>query len=155
MSMKVTIPDFKRILVKFDNIPEKVNDNVIAALVESASDLRNEMIDSMGNSPAIGFPYKRGGKTHIASAPGYPPRKDSGDLANSFEIDINSLQGTVEIGSTIKDPDYPKFLEEGVDWWSSETTVNLLPRPYMQPALTKLTPTIENKVMNAIRKSIK
>jgi hypothetical protein len=153
MKIDVSVPDFKKILVKFEGLPKKINDNVIDVLVESASDIRNEMIDSMESSPPIGRSYKRGGKTHIASAPGYPPRRDSGDLQGSFELDINESDGTVEIGSVIRNPDYPMFLEKG--FGDTASVYFMAPRPYMQPAVDKYKPIMEDRVMRAIKSLVK
>jgi len=154
MEMKVNVENMEKIVVTFEGLPKKINNNVVDELVIAGSELMNEMIDSMTDSPPIGFKYKRGGKEHIASAPGYPPRRDSGQLQNSFLVDVDESNGTVEVGSTVTDPPYPKWLEEGIDWWSREGNVNLLPRPFMQPAIKKITPAIESRVMDAIRDSI-
>lgn len=41
---------------------------------------------SMTDSPATGRASARGGKTHIASSPGHPPRVDTGTLRASISL---------------------------------------------------------------------
>jgi hypothetical protein len=150
MRMTAKVKNMEKIQVTFRDLPTKINDNVLRALEESASDLRNEMIISMEKSPI--FPtsnkYKVGGETHVASAPGYPPRRWDGGLIASFLTDVDRNLGTVEVGATpiVGKPPYPKFLEEG--------TSKMEARPYMKPALDKLTSSMKNRVMNAIKESI-
>lgn len=152
MNIKIEVPNFEKILVTFQNLPGKINDNVIAALVDSANDLRNEMIDSMEKSPPTGYKYKVGGKIHTASSPGYPPRRMNGDLIASFDLDIDPIKGTVEVGSNITNPPYPKYLEEGVG--SPSEVYFIAARPYMQPAVNKLKPQMEKRVLDALKRSI-
>lgn len=76
-------------------------------------------------SPADGREYQRGGKTHIASSPGNPPRSDSGTLYNSLHV--------YNIGA------FKQALADGVEYgvtqeFGSEIN-NLAPRPFMGPTV--------------------
>jgi len=147
MEMKVEIPNFEKILVKFEDIPGQAKDNVLIELVNIANDLKNEMITSMENSPATGRKYKHGVGYHTASSPYNPPRRMDGGLIGGFELDIDSVHLSVEVGNIIKDPDYPRYLEEG--------TPRMLPRPYIQPAIDNMEYNMKSRIMNAIRNSVR
>lgn len=76
---------------------------------------------SMGTSPA-GAEYTRGGVTHIASQPGYPPNVDIGNLINTLGWEpTGQLERTIYAGT-----DYAQALEEG--------TEDIMPRPFFAPA---------------------
>ena len=76
---------------------------------------------SMGTSPA-GMEYTRGGVTHIASQPGYPPNVDIGALINSLGWEpTGQFERTIYAGT-----EYALPLEEG--------TEDIQPRPFVAPA---------------------
>ena len=77
---------------------------------------------------------------HRASAPGRPPARDSGILANSvtFEVSAKDARITGKVGPDINkiksqsprtDPDYGFFLEVG--------TKDIAKRPWLKPSLIK------------------
>lgn len=113
---------------------------VMDELTSGAIEIRNEIVMSMRNSPAAGKRYrigtnKRGkGVYHRASAPGNPPRPNSGDLIRSIVMDVRWIE--VEVGSDITKPAYPAILEKG----SPKT--GLLPRPWLKPAVDRWLPRI-------------
>ncbi len=103
--------------------------------------IAKKMIGGVGS----GILYKRGRRTHRASAPGDPPARDTGILANSVSHTVKVKSGTVSgfIGSdidkirskaTTTDPEYGLYLELG--------TPNMDARPWLRPALIKSTPKI-------------
>lgn len=69
-----------------------------------------------------------GGRPHIPSRPGEPPRVDMGRLRSSITHEIVSeLRGIVgRVGTNVK---YGRYLELG--------TSKMLPRPWLIPALKK------------------
>lgn len=76
---------------------------------------------SFGTSPP-GLTYTRGGVTHVASQPGYPPNVDIGALINSI-----GWEPTGQFERTISDGvDYGLKLEDG--------TEDMQPRPFFAPA---------------------
>lgn len=70
-----------------------------------------------------GVEYRRGGKTHVASAPGEAPAVDIGALMASVQAreDTDDLHWEVRVGA-----EYGVHLEFG--------TVHIAPRPFMAPA---------------------
>lgn len=129
-------------------LARKITDSIMEEFIASASDFRNEMIQSMEHSPKTGRRYLRtkDNRWHTASSPYNPPRPDSGDLIRSLaEIDIRTEDMEVEVGSDITDPPYPFYLEEG--------TVKMRPRPFIGPALEKILPPMESNIAIAIARS--
>lgn len=53
---------------------------------EVGTEMVSDMQLSMLESPATGRAYRRGGRTHIASSPGNPPRVDMGTLWASLKL---------------------------------------------------------------------
>lgn len=85
-----------------------------------AESMTNDIKMSFNTSPA-GRSYQRGGVTHVASAPGYPPNIDTGALVNSMHWEeIAALTRHIMDGV-----EYGYHLEEG--------TSSILPRPFFQP----------------------
>lgn len=77
---------------------------------------------SFGDSPP-GIAYTRGGTTHIASQPGYPPEVDTGTLRASIRWEkTGRAERTIFAGT-----EYAQYLEDGAE------DVGLLPRPFMGP----------------------
>ncbi len=90
---------------------------------------------------------------HRASAPGDPPARDTGILANSVShtVKVKGLVVSGQVGSDIdkirskdptSDPEYGLFLEMG--------TKNMAARPWLRPSLIKSTPMIEKFFRNAL-----
>ena len=76
---------------------------------------------------------------HHPSMPGYAPAPDTGTLmqsvTHSVEVDSNGeVYG--EVGSILKNPDYPRYLEFG--------TSKMQPRPWLSPAFEKSRAFIKN-----------
>lgn len=113
-------------------------------LKKGAEDIKEDIIASMTNSPASGRRYKRGGKIHIASSPGNPPRPDTYRLIKSITTRV--IGNSIEVGSTIKNPLYPKYLEKG--------THKMAPRPWLEPAVKKWTPIIQANGITMIKQSV-
>lgn len=118
--MKPTI----KVVMKFNDLPgiqRAAPDEVDRRLRMVAYDGLAHVKLIMQQSPAIGNVYTRGSVTHIASAPGNPPRIDTGTLINALRVDkkrklmYHLLDGV----------DYGVFLEFGL---RDGTT-----RPFMGP----------------------
>jgi HK97 gp10 family phage protein len=73
--------------------------------------------------PKSGRVYRRGGRTHTASAPGEAPAVDTGFLINSIQSRIISdTEGEIAINT-----EYGEFLEFG--------TSRMAARPFVEPAI--------------------
>lgn len=90
---------------------------------------------SFGTSPP-GESYTRGGVTHVASQPGYPPNVDIGTLTNTIRQEkTGTLERTVMDGV-----EYGIYLEDG--------TEHIDPRPFMRPAFDRARQTVERDAAN-------
>lgn len=87
----------------------------------------------------------RGGQRpiiHKASAPGEPPKTDTGRLVNSIRTNFYALRA--EIGSDVK---YSAFLETG--------TSKMQPRPWLESSLDENSSKVKALFDNAIKESLK
>ena len=100
----------------------------------STSLVEQTVLDSI-RSGGSGITYQKYNprREHTASAQGEPPATDTGFLINSITSIVKKDKGEV-VGQVITSAPYAKFLEFG--------TSNILPRPFMQPALEKNRPKI-------------
>jgi len=114
------IPELK---VKFPNLVQAIID-------KTAMDVQRFAIELM-QMPKSGRTYKRGSKSHQASAPGEAPAIDTGNLANSIQVKHpKKLLATVGPG----DVEYAVPLEFGSE------NGKLMARPFMGPAAEKARP---------------
>lgn len=85
-----------------------------------AHTINGEIVTSFGSGPG-GETYQRGGVSHTASSPGYPPNVDTGALRASMNVQrLAPLQYRVQDGV-----EYGIYLEDG--------TTNIAPRPFVGP----------------------
>uniref|UniRef100_A0A6M3IUY4 Putative tail protein n=1 Tax=viral metagenome TaxID=1070528 RepID=A0A6M3IUY4_9ZZZZ len=147
ISGEARIVNFEKLLSQFQALPDRMLRALEQELVIGANELRNRIINSMDTTPKTGRTYPRWGgkKFHIASSPGNPPAVDTGNLKQSIIMDAR-LPGEVEVGSTITEPPYPAYLEEG--------TSRMAARPWLEPALDAVTPRIEENIKQRILKAI-
>jgi hypothetical protein len=89
-----------------------------------ANEMIGNMQKSMTDSPATGKAYRRGGKTHIASSPGHPPRVDLGTLRASIKVrKIREKAYAIETN-----------VLHGLE---TEIGVGMAPRPWMRPEFVR------------------
>ena len=123
-------------------------DAVVDELVKGAAKIRNSAIDDMRKSPpdTTAFKFARKGR-HYPSFPFRAPRPDSGDLIRSLLTSVDTgFSGTeVRMGSTILEPPYPLWLEEGTD--------KMAPRPWLYPAYEKHRDEAYRRASQALRNS--
>lgn len=93
---------------------------------------------SLMNPPKTGRSYKRGKKTHQASAPGEAPATDTGALVNSGTTRRVFLGHYQCVFSTA----YAQALEYG--------TPRIEPRPYLRPALQHEEPVLIANIKDAM-----
>ena len=79
-----------------------------------------------------------GKRAHHPSVPGSAPAPDSGELMRSVTHEVTVENGEVvgKVGSIIRNPDYPKFLEFGTSKMEFGTS-KMKPRPWLSAALEK------------------
>jgi HK97 gp10 family phage protein len=108
-----------------DEWVKKKRKQLIQALTESALLVQNEARQSILKGPKTGRLYIRRGRIrHRASAPGEPPASDTGTLARSIVIDVDTRAFTATVGSNVK---YAPYLELG--------TSRMRARPFLSRAL--------------------
>lgn len=111
--------------VKIDQSQLKgdINKNVGKLIRQIAFAVEAEMKTLM-TLPKHGRDYKRGSRTHTASAPGEPPAVDTGFLINSIQTVIKS---DTEAVITI-----PAEYAEGLEFGTSRVAA----RPFVRPAIS-------------------
>lgn len=112
--IKVDVSGLEKLL---QEEPHKVE----AWLSSLAESIVTDVKLSFGTSPS-GASYTRGGTTHVASQPGYPPNVDIGTLMNTIR---QEKTGTLEY-QVMDGVEYGLYLEDG--------TEHIDPRPFMRPA---------------------
>ena len=117
---------------------------VADALVVSGNEVRNTAIRSIQekSSGRTVTRSRAGGSTyeHVAAAAGSAPNTDTGRLVQSVQVDITD--DSVFVGSTLE---YAPWLEFG--------TRNMLPRPWLNPALEANRRSIIKRVKDAVERT--
>lgn len=93
-----------------------------------ANETQSNAIQLIQGGSRSGKTYKRGGKEHIASSAGEPPKTDKGNLVANIIAEPRGRLLYVA-GSNKKAP-YGLYLELG--------TRNISPRPWLQPSFEKV-----------------
>ena len=135
-------------LAQFRRQLNALDDQAGAALMDGvmagALTLEGVVKRDLNSGGRTGRTYKRGSKTHTASAPGEPPATDMGALANSF-VTRKGGKGKdwaeAETGPTVE---YGAALEYG--------TSRMAPRPYMRPGLDNNGPAIVKAIEDELRR---
>lgn len=129
--VKVDVSGLDRIL---QTEPERVE----AWLDMLSEDIVTDTKLSFGTSPP-GREYTRGGVTHVASQPGYPPNVDIASLTNSIH-----WKKTGKLERTVSDG-----VAHGV--WMEDGTERIKPRPWMRPAFDRIRQRMERDAANRLR----
>lgn len=109
-TLRSAIPDMVKAM------PERVRKVVRETALAIETDAKRRM-----QGPKSGRIYRRGGKLHVASAPGEAPAIDTGLLIDSIQTTHEGLTSWVNVFS-----DYGRNLELG--------THQIAPRPFLGPA---------------------
>lgn len=118
-------------------LKRKEPEKVATWLDGKAEGLVTDIKLSFNTSPP-GQTYTRGGVSHTASQPGYPPNVDIGTLRLSIRWERDGLF-TRKIMDGVN---YGIHLEDG--------TERIAPRPFMQPAFARLGKTIEQEAKSEL-----
>lgn len=113
-----------RVIREYNHLPQiaaELRGKASAIVRKTTFDISAQAKTSMG-PPKHGHEYRRGGKVHVASAPGEPPAIDTGNLINSIQEDFpNEITGVVYTPVA-----YAPILEFG--------GAHIAPRPFFTPA---------------------
>lgn len=135
-----------------ERITENIDKRVVKPLMTLiGTEYTNDVKQRMVNSPRSGRTYKRGTRTHKASAPGEPPAPDTGDLLKSvrFRLRREGNSWVLEAGSTRKKALYLEFgaarltkpaglVRRSKRQTGAEAKWILFPRPAWGPAMQAL-----------------
>lgn len=126
---------------KLKTASSRVTDAVDGALLDAAILLEGIIKKKISRGGRSGNPYSVGGKSAQRSAPGEPPKSDTGRLVNSIRHTHSFLTATV--GTEVN---YAGYLEYG--------TSKMAARPYLEPTLEENEDTIEKMIIDAMQKAM-
>ncbi len=132
MSVRITVSGAGRFAARLDRLADQVEWAVQAAVEEGAQDLRREARDLL-NLAGRGEP----------SAPGEPPRRQTGALRDSLTVALAPDRLSARVGT---DLDSGAHLEFG--------TQAIAPRPWLAPAAENVAPKIRARIEAALRQAM-
>ncbi len=133
MTVRVIVSGAGRLAARLDRLADQVEWAVQAAVEEGAHDLRREardLLDVAGRGEA--------------SAPGEPPRRQTGALRDSLTVELAPGRLSARIGTD---------LETGADLEFG--TQDMAPRPWLAPAAENAAPRIQARIKEAVREGIR
>ncbi|MBL7685545.1 MAG: hypothetical protein JNK65_05890 [Deltaproteobacteria bacterium] len=142
MSVEIRYTLGEEILKKVREMDPQVLRGLEIGLKQGAFFLEARIKRALSQSGRGGKVYKRGEKSHVASAPGQAPAVDSGRLLNSIRTDFKGIND-VRIGSDVI---YASFLEKGTSKMGS--------RPYLSRVINENPNAIEEIILKAIEKEL-
>ncbi len=139
----VTVSGRAALARKLGSLPRAIEAAIAPAIAEAAEEVRGEARATLDSGARSGRVYPRTqGRFHQASAPGEPPKSDSGRLADSLEVEVRGLEARVGTGLA-----RGRDLEFG--------TRDMAPRPWLFPSLEKARPRVMKLVAEAVREAIR
>ena len=149
MNVEFEVEGFLQKLSEAENL---VNKNLGKAVADCCMKVQRTAQEGMTNT-TIDYSkiYYTHNKSigHSPSNAGDYPAIDTGTLRRSisFSIEENGGQVIGKVGSTIKNPAYPLFLEYG--------TSKMKPRPWLRPSLNDNMEWIKERIKKAVREGVK
>lgn len=146
MSFEVKLEGLDRLASKSKIVSQIAQQEVRKALFASGAMVEKDAKESIAQGKKTGRVYKRGSRTHQASAPGEAPASDTGRLVNS--INVRPAEGELAVdvvagGGIVK---YARMLEFG--------TSKMAARPFLFPALEKNKEKIRKRIEASLDKTI-
>ena len=135
----VKISGVKQVIENLAKRRKKINQAVDNGVLATAGQVQREAIVSISARPSQGITYRRGNKTHMASAPGDAPNTDTGNLVR--HIAISHVKGS-KVAYVYDDTEdgYGAILELLKD------------RPWLRPALEAKKDRLEPNIRQQIAK---
>ena len=138
--MKIQLQGVRKVIAEIEKRQAKMEAGLSQAVQIAAQDVRNECVRSIQSGSRTGAIYTRKGKTHQASAPGEPPKTDTGRLVNSLAFrmlgKLTAVAGAIAGNSIVAE--YAAALEFG--------TRKMAARPFLVKAVEKITPKFRDRV---------
>lgn len=128
MTVRVSFDGDKKLMDAIMGLEKSSLKDVDTGLAKMAYSIDREAKKSIQGGARSGRVYKRRSITHKASAPGEPPKTDTGQLVRNITVRRLSL-ASYDVGSR-KGAPHGYFLEFG--------TRNMMPRPWLTPAVEKV-----------------
>lgn len=134
------------VTVEWNNLPiaEGIIRSELGKVVAKAALSIEATAKASMTEPKSGRVYRRGKKTHQASAAGQAPAIDTGALANSIQADTTEADAKLyaEVGAGTE---YAEPLEMG--------TARIAPRPFMTPAAEAERPKLQQAAESAVKRA--
>ncbi len=131
-------------LGKFGPKAERAMDAVIKRAVLRVS---NRIVKTLQKGSRSGRSYPRpGGSVHVASAPGEPPKSDTGFLAKHVKPTTTKSRGNVVSAAVVISAKYSALLEFG--------TSRMKARPFVRPSFELERPAIRRDAVVTLKKVI-
>jgi len=144
----IKIQNKNRLISKLKKLSDSSQFPVKQTLLKSAIKIENDSKKLISTGSRSGVVYYRGGVASRRSAPGEPPKTDTGRLVSSIKKTKLNSGFEYLVGTNVK---YGRYLEFG--------TNKILPRPWLQPTFLKnkkeIIKNINREVKKALRKSVK
>jgi HK97 gp10 family phage protein len=144
VSVIAKVQGLDRLKAKLRALPTDAKKPVRDAINASALAVEREAKTTVQRGQRSGIIYKRGRRTHQASAPGEPAKSDTGYLASHITtvLDMDGLGANVE-----SQAEYSKHLEFG--------TSKMAARPFLFPSFERLKPKIKERIAQALNAAFK
>lgn len=134
-----------RLQGKVKKLPWQMQTATVAGLRSVAPLMEEDVRNSIRTGARRGRVVKRyhPERLHQASAPGEVPANDRGMLASSIDVDVDPRQFNLVLSAGAP---YANELEHG--------TKNMLPRPFLRPALTRWRKRVVNAIHDALKRAV-
>lgn len=143
----MTVRNADRLMRKLQRLPLDMRADIGAALSTSVVQLDAYAKQKIQGGARSGREYRRGGKIHVASAPGEYPKSDqggAGGLTGSLIFDVARDKLSAWFGTRLN---YGRYLEYG--------TTRMLPRPWLRPTLKANRKEIAARIRDAVARALR
>lgn len=142
----IKIKNKNRLISRLKKLSTSSQLPVKQTMLKSAMKIQNESKKLISTGSRTGVVYSRGGISSRRSAPGEPPKTDTGGLVSSInKIKLND-GFAYKIGSSVK---YAWYLEFGTK------DKKILPRPWLQPTFLKNKKNITRNIRKSVKKALR
>ena len=140
MTLKIQVKGIKEFNKYLSGLSRSSKIEMNKLLAISATETQKNAVNSIQTGARTGKTYKRRSITHQASAPGEPPKSDTGALTSN--ITVEKERGGYTTGS-----------RKGAPWgfWLEFGTSLIKARPWLQPSFDKTVAEINVKIQKLFR----
>jgi len=134
-----------QLLKKVDKIERDIYKSAVSETQAMGEEIKDESIKLINEGPRTGRAYRRNGISRRRSAPGEPPKTDTGRLVRSIRsITLDSGKSAItEVGTNLK---YGAYLQYG--------TAKMRPRPWLSVTFRHAKKKTRARMTEAFRKVI-